>query len=357
MKGLKKFILVSLASSFIAACSASKPTEDMPLNGTTLNLYTWDGMFPQEVLDGFEEKTGISINYSNFDYDETMLSKLEETEGGEYDLVIADDYIIELAIKEGWVQKLDKTKVSTIDNVNELFTGQFYDLTNEYTVPYGAGIPQIVYNPSEIDFDVKGYEALWNEALEDSVGITGNYRVINGIALKTLGYSFNTNDLTEIEEGGEKLLQLANNIRVIDDNNLQDYLISGEISMGFMYSSQVALALQNNPELVAVYPEEGVGFGVMAAFIPSKAPNSDAAHAFIEYINEPEVAAKCFEFLGYFSTNKAADDLISEDLKKFIVFPSELNALLEKGEIIQNVSDEANEALNRIWEEFRQATN
>ena len=86
-----------------------------------LNLYTWDGMFPQEILDGFEKETGIRIHYSNFDYDEDMLAKLEETKGGDYDLVIADDYIIELAIQEGLVQKLDTSRISTYDNLNPVF--------------------------------------------------------------------------------------------------------------------------------------------------------------------------------------------------------------------------------------------
>ena len=85
-----------------------------------MNLFTWDGMFPQEVLDEFEAETGIRIYYSNFDTDEAMLAKLEETQGGDYDLVIADDYIIELAIAEGLVQKLDKSKISTYDNLNPL---------------------------------------------------------------------------------------------------------------------------------------------------------------------------------------------------------------------------------------------
>ena len=89
-----------------------------------LNLYTWDGMFPQEILDGFEKETGIRINYSNFDYDEDMLAKLEETKGGDYDLVIADDYIIELAIQEGLAQKLDTGKISTYDNTAGKQRGQ-----------------------------------------------------------------------------------------------------------------------------------------------------------------------------------------------------------------------------------------
>ena len=123
-----------------------------------LNLYTWDGMFPQEILDGFEKETGIRIHYSNFDYDEDMLAKLEETKGGDYDLVIADDYIIELAIQEGLAQKLDTSRISTYDNLNPVFMSQFYDPQNEYTVPYGAGIPLIVYDPGLTDVKITGYE-------------------------------------------------------------------------------------------------------------------------------------------------------------------------------------------------------
>ena len=197
-----------------------------------LNLYTWDGMFPQEILDGFEKETGIRINYSNFDYDEDMLAKLEETRGGDYDLVIADDYIIELAIQEGLAQKLDTSRISTYDNLNPVFMSQFYDPKNEYTVPYGAGIPLIVYDPGLTDVKITGYEDLWNPALENNVALTANYRVIDGITLKTMGESFNTEDLDVIRAAGEKLLSLAPNIRVINDNNTQDYLISGETGSG-----------------------------------------------------------------------------------------------------------------------------
>lgn len=363
MKIIKKLsALLIILTLVLTGCSSSttETTEEgttKPLEGTTLNLYTWDGMFPQEVLDGFTEKYGVEINYSNFDFDETMLAKLEETQGKDYDLVIADDYIIEVAIEQGLVQKLDKSKISTIGNVNPLFESQFYDPTNEYTVPYGAGIPMIVYNPNEVDFEIKSYKDLWNPALEDSIGIVGNARVINGITLKSLGYSFNTNDLNEIQQAGDKLIELAPNIRLINDSNLQDFLISGEVSVAFMYTSQVTSALLNNPEFKAVYPEEGVGFGIMAGFIPSQAPNSDAAHAFLEYINEPEVAAKSYEWLGYFVTNKAAEELISEEMKPAIVVSEENVKSIEDGEMIQNVDDAALELHNEIFSKFQQATN
>ncbi len=343
------------ASSQAQSSEAGKA--DDSLKGTTLNLYTWDGMFPQEVLDGFTKKTGVKINYTNFDLDETMLAKLEETKGGDYDVVVADDYIVQLAIKDGLVTELDKSKISTYGNINPLFQSKFYDPDNKYTLPYGAGIPLIVYNPETVKTEITGYEDLWKPELAGNVGIVGNYRVIDGIALKTLGYSFNTNDLTQIQQAGDKLMNLAPNIRLINDNNLQDYLLSGEVGAAFMYTSQVTQALKANPELKTVYPKEGLGFGVMASFIPSKAPNSAAAYAFLDYINEPEVAAKCFEYIGYFVTNKAAEQYVSDDWKDLIVFPEDKVSLIENGELIENISDEANELHNKIWEEFRQKTN
>ena len=92
-----------------------------------LNLYTWDGMFPQEVLDSFTAETGIKVNYASFDSNEAMLSKLESTKGGEYDLILADDYIIEAAIQEGLVLELDKAQISNWENINPLFQGQYFD--------------------------------------------------------------------------------------------------------------------------------------------------------------------------------------------------------------------------------------
>ena len=159
-----------LGTSMITGVSVSAKDKD------ELVLYTWDGMFPQEVLDDFEKETGTKVVYSNFDTDETMLEKLSQAKGGDYDVVIADDYIIDSAVKEGLVQKIDKDTVSNFKNINPLYQGQFYDPDDEYTVPYGAGIPLIVYDPEQVDIDIKGYKDLWDPSLEDSIALTANYR-------------------------------------------------------------------------------------------------------------------------------------------------------------------------------------
>ncbi|MDR0906862.1 MAG: spermidine/putrescine ABC transporter substrate-binding protein [Oscillospiraceae bacterium] len=361
---MKKVLALILSLALIAALAvgcAPKPTEPAvspdasdptpPEAGGTLTLYTWEGMFPEEIIAGFEAETGITVNYAVFDTDETMLTKLETAKGGDYDLVIADDYIIELAVGAGLVQKLDKSKLSNYGNINPIYQGQFYDPADEYTVPYGAGVQTIVFDPNFVDIPVSGYADLLDPSFKDSVGVIGNYRVINGLALKILGYSYNTENLDEIDAAGAKLLELAPNIRVIKDDSLENDLISGEITAAVMYTSQVTAALLERPDLAVVYPAEGIGFGVMGSFIPSQAPNAEAAYKFLDYILDAQRGAECFEWLGYYSTFSASDAYISDEYKPFLTLPAEFG----ETEMIGNVSDEALQKHELIWTAFRDA--
>ena len=295
----------------------------------------------------FEDETGIRIISSNFDSNETMFEKVQQSDGKDYDLVIGDDYIIEQIVNNGLAKELDKEKLKNYDNINPLYQSQFYDPENKYTIPHGAGIPLIVYDPEQVDFEIQGYEDLWNPALEDKIATIASYRAVEGMVLLTMGKSMNEQDPAVIKEAGEKLKELAPNIRMIQDTNTQNALLNGEASVGILYTSQVIAALAENPDLKVVYPKEGLGFGIMNFFIPKNAPDTEEAYAFLDYILEPEVAAKCFDFVGYYCTNKAADELVNPDL----VVPDSVT----KGEIIQNVSAEAEEVYNQNWTEFKAA--
>jgi len=341
---MKKFMFVlftvTLVMVSVTGCGSKK----------TLTLYTWDAMFPQDILRTFERETGVKINYVIFDTNETMLANLKSSKGAGYDLIIADDYIIETAVAQGLAQKLDKARLPNYKNINPLYQKQFYDPKDEYTVPYGAGILTIVYDPSRVNVDIMGYYDLWNPVLSNSLGIIANFRVINGIALKVLGESYNTNNLKSIRDAGEILLLLAPNIRLIQDDYLEDELISGNISAGIMYTSQVTHAKMADPGLKIVFPEEGIGFGIMAGFIPSKARNPQAAHAFLNFIMDAIRGASCFEYLGYYSTYSASDFLIAPEYKDLLTLPKELNVDME---MIKSISPEAEQEHNLIWSAFR----
>jgi spermidine/putrescine-binding protein len=338
-----KRIIPILAFAFLLAGCTAKPK---------FTLYTWSDMFPQEVLTGFEKDTGIKVQYVNFDTNETMIAKLNATNGGRYDLIIADDYMVENVIFEGLAQKIERSRLSNYNNINSLYQRQFYDPFDEYTIPYGAGVQTIVFNPENVKIPIKGYFDLWHPMLLRKVGIIDNFRVVNGIALKVMGQSYNTNDLELIQLAGEYLMSLAPNIRLIRDDQLEDKLLSGEIDVGVMYTSQVTMAKLAKPELEVVFPAEGIGFGIMSAFIPAKAPNPDAAHAFLDYIMDAKRGAACFEYLGCYSTFSASDQYINTHYREFLTIP---RGFMDPKfmEMIRNVSEEAEAMHKRVYSRFK----
>lgn len=354
MKNLKKEVAVILAAvmagGLLAGCSSGQSAEDTKQDAGELNIYTWAEYIPQDVIDGFEEKTGVKINYTNFEANEEMLAKLETSKGGDYDLVIASDYIIKIAAEEGLIQPIDKTKVPNFKNIDPVFQNFFYDPDNTLTVPYGPGIPLIVYNPETVKTEITGYESLWDPSLKDSVALMDSERVVMGMALKTMGESFNTEDPDVIRKAGDKLMELAPNIRVLSQNQTQDFLLSGEVNVAFLFTSQVALALSQNPELKVVYPKEGLGFGVDAAFIPAKAPNSDNANAFLNYILDGEVGAKISQQTYYLCPNQASYEYLPEEYKKSLVITADD---IPNGEFIQNLGADATSLHEELWTEFK----
>ena len=209
----------------------------------------------------------------------------------------------------------------------------------------------IVYDPALVDVEINGYADLWDASLKSNIAITGNYRVIEGMALKTLGYSYNTEKENEIKEAGELLKELAPNIRLISDNDTQNFILTGEAAVGILYTSQVTAALLERSDLKVVYPEEGIGFGIMANFIPVNAPHAEEAYAFIDFILQPEISAACYEYMGYYCTNKEAEQYIGDTMKDIIIMPDGMTNL----EMIQPIGAEADALYYNIWAEFKDA--
>lgn len=351
MKKIACILLAALMSVLMLASCGGAPaaTEEKK----ELNVFTWDGYFPQDVLDGFTAKTGIKLNFSNFESNEEMLTKLEAAKGGDYDIIIASDYIIEIARKKGGLLgELDKSLLPNYKNIDPAFQSQFFDPENKYTVPYAAGTPLIVYDKARVGFEITSFEDLWRPELKDSIAAIDDPRNMIGITLKTMGKSFNETDPAVLEEAGAKLMELKPNIRVLTFNNIQDNLISGEATVGYMFSSQVALALEARPDLSVCYPKEGMGFGIDSMVVPSNAPHKTNAHAFIDYILDPEVGAKVSSQIYYLCPNKESGPFLPEAFKnnKALYIPSEI---LGNTEFIQDVG-EATTVFDKLWTAFKQ---
>lgn len=349
---MKKKIAILMACvlvfTSITACG-SQPKEER-----VLNVYSWDQVYPQEVLDDFKAETGITVNFSAFDSNETMLSKLEASKGADYDLVCADDYILEPISKKGLAQEIDTKKLSNYGNLNPKFQGQYFDPDNKYTVPYSAGIQTIIYDPEKVPFEIKSFNDLLDPRLKDSIGMNNNMLIMMGLALIADGNSVASENPDEIAAAGQKLIDMAPNIHAIKDSGLEEDLVAGEISVGLLYTNQNYLALQSNPKLKVVLPEEGVGFGTMVQFVPSKAENVDEAYEFMNYLLRPEVAKKCTQLVANYSVNKEADKLFSKEEKASLTVPEDLDQ--SKMQAMTSFSEEAMNQRSELWTKFKNAT-
>jgi spermidine/putrescine transport system substrate-binding protein len=346
---MKKLLLLALV--LLLAIPAAAPAEEEKV----LNILTWaDYIDSDTLLTPFEEEFGVKINYDFFDSNEEMLMKLQALEGGTYDIVLASDYAIDIARNEGLILKLDKEQLPNFQNINPNFQGQFFDPTDEYSVPYIAGIPLIVYDPAYVDIEITGYNSLWDESLKDGLVMMDDMRNIIGITLKSMGESFNVTDPEILAAAEEKLMQLKPNIRVLDYNRPDLPLVSGDAIAGYLFTPAVVWALDERPDLKVVYPEEGMGFGIDSLFIPVNAPHPGNAHDFLDFLLRPENGATIAEVQAYICVNQASESYLTDEYKAALYIPDEVMAQIHDSmEFIEDVG-EATPLYDEIWVRFKQ---
>ncbi len=337
-----------------ASDAAPDAAQDVSGEEKALNIFTWDGYFPEDVMSDFTAQTGIKANYSNFESNEEMLTKLEAANAGDYDIIVVSDYMVEIMVKRGGLlAELDKSKIPNYANLDEAYISQFYDPDNLYTVPYGPGSPLLIYDPTTCPVKIEGYADLWDPQLKDSLALMDSSRVIIGITLKTLGEDFNSTDEAVLERAKEKLIELKPNIRTMSVNQLQEAVLSGEASVGFLFTSQVATAKTMNPDLEIVYPKEGLGFGIDTLAVPLNAPHKENAHAFLNFLLEGETAARVSTQIQYLCPNTAAQEFLPDEYlnNPAYAIPGDL---LKNADFAKDVG-EATALYDRIWTEFKQA--
>ena len=312
------------------------PAAGLAQEQQVVNIFSWLGYVDDEVLADFEAETGIKVVWSPMDSIDSMLLKVTQGGGSEYDLILSSDYSLDILRKQGLIQKLDKSRLSNYNNLDPQFLGQTFDPDSEYVIPYVAGCPLIIYDPAKVPFEITGYEDLWREELRDSVAVLENARVLCGITLKTLGMSMNETEPDKLSQMKEKLMPLYANIRTFGDMESYSAVTSGEASVGFLFTPFVQMVWQEHPDFKVAYPKEGLGYGIDGFVIPEGAKNVENAHAFLDYLMRPQVAAHNAEYQMYMCVNSAAQDYLSEEFTSSPVMnvPSDM---LNGAEFIEDV--------------------
>lgn len=325
----------------------------------SLNVYNWglyisDGSDESvDVISAFEELTGIKVNYTTFDTNESMYAKLKSG-GASYDVIFPSDYMLGKMANEGMLLPLNKENIPNLAGVSELYLDKEYDPGNVYSVPYMWCMVGITYNKDMVDeADLEqGWNLLWDPRYTGQILQFNNSRDCFAMALKTLGRSMNPTSTQDIDDALVKLQEQKPLVQAYVMDEVFDKMEGGEAALAPYYTGDGLTMIAENPSLGMFIPEEGTLQCVDAMCIPASSQNQEAAEMFINYMCEVDVALQNALFIQYTSPVEAVRELLPAELRDSeLMYPDP--ALIERSEYPSVISDELNSAMDMAWSQMK----
>jgi putrescine transport system substrate-binding protein len=333
-----------------------------------LNVYNWSDYIAEDTIANFEAKTGIKVNYDVFDSNEVLETKLLAGNTG-YDVVVPSAQFMERQIKAGVFQKLDKSKLPNLANMDPEITQRvaLHDPGNEYSVNYFWGTDGIGYNEAKIkaimpDAPVDSWRLIFDPAVaakfkDCGISILDAPSDVRSIVLAILGKDPNSQDAADLALVEERLLAIRPFVRKINSSQYIEDLANGDICIALGYSGDVLQARDRAVEAgqgtVIKYsiPKEGTVIWFDMLTIPSDAKHVGNAHLFIDYLMDPQVAANNSNTVNYANGNAASFQFVKDEVKNDpSVYPTaEVKAKLFP-ELATN--EEYTRLLTRTWTRF-----
>lgn len=366
MKKVVSFVVsvLLLATVFALPAQAAITPDDPSYNwerfkgqDVTLNVYNW-GLYISDGSDGgmdtnkeFEDLTGIKVNYTTYDTNESLYAKLKSG-GANYDVIVPSDYMIGKMSKEGLLAKLDFDNIPNISMIGDQYKGLDFDPNSEYSVPYTWGVVGIVYNKTMVKGTIDSWNVLWDEQYKGNVLMFNNSRDAFAIAFKKLGMSLNPSSTEEIKKAAEELKKQKGIVQAYVMDEIFDKMEGGEAALAPYYAGDAITMINENPDLAFAIPKEGTNYFVDAMCVPATSTQKEAAEMYINFMCETQVALANCEFIGYSTPQVEAEKLLPDELRNSpIMYPSK--EVLANTEIFNVLPDELNQAMDEAWSDVK----
>ena len=342
-------LILSIAFPYLTGCGNSQTGK----NGQVV-VYNWGEYIDPDVLDLFQEETGIQVVYDEFETNEAMYAKVEAGAVA-YDVICPSDYMVQKMIENNLLAEINFGHIPNIENIGQEYLAQCrqFDSENKYAVPYCFGTVGILYNTTMVEEPVDSWALLWDEKYNDNILMQDSVRDAFMVALKLKGCSMNTLNREELETAKEDLIAQKPLVQAYVVDQVRDKMIGGEAAMGVIYSGEGLYTQRENENLAYVIPKEGTNVWIDAWVIPKNAPNRENAETFINYMCREDIALLNFEYITYATPNTAARALIEEEeiRNSPILFPD----LGQYGnlETFQYLGAEGDALYNNLWKEVK----
>ena len=290
-----------------------------------LNFYNWDTYIGETTLDDFKAATGIETSMDLFADNDELFAKFKEGNPG-YDVIVPTNDFVERMIRSDMLMPLDHGKIPNIANIEKPFLDGAFDPGRKYSLPYMWGTIALGYRKSAVgDQPPDSWGAIYDSnQYAGRISLLAEAQNVIGVALKYLGYSFNSTNPDEIKKAEELIIANKKNIKVFADDNGQDLLASGEVDLAQEWNGDILQVMEEDDDITLVVPKEGSLLWQDCLCIAKGAPHPENAHAFINFLLDGEVGAAIAGFIQYATPNGAAKKLMPEEYSKNpAIFPTE----------------------------------
>lgn len=317
-------------------------------------VYNWGEYLDPDVIDEFQEETGIEVVYEEYETNEIMYPKVASGAIA-YDLVCPSDYMIQRMLGEGLLQKINFDNIPNIKYIGKPYLNKSrdFDPGNEYSVPHCFGTVGLLYNKKMVDAPIDSWSVLWDEKYKDSILMQDSVRDAFGVVLKYRGHSLNSTNRKELEEAKQLLIKQKPLVQAYVVDQVRDKMIGNEAAIGVIYSGEAIYVQRENPDIEYVIPKEGSNFWIDSWVIPKNAEHKENAEKFLNFLCRPDIAKKTFDFITYSTPNTGARELIEdEEIRNSpIAFPSDEE--LKKCETFRFLGNEWDAIYNKLWREVK----
>ncbi len=347
LASLRHPLLAAAVAAVLAACGGQPPAEKpaetpAPAAGATaaldtdadkvLNVYNWSDYIDTSVLEEFEKETGIKVSYDVFDSNEVLETKLLAGSTG-YDIVVPSASFLERQIKAGVFQKLDKTRLPNLKNLDAEITQRvaLHDPGNEHSVNYLWGTSGVGYNEAKIkermpDAPVDSFAMFYDPKVVSKFADCGVTLLdapseVLGTVLIYLGRDANSEKPEDLAAAEKVLMSIRPYVKYVNSSKYIEDLANGEVCLAMGWSGDVLQSRDRANEagkgitIKYLIPREGAVMFFDMLAIPNDAKHVKNAHLFIDFLMRPEIAAKNTNYVNYANSNAASLALVSDEVK------------------------------------------
>ncbi len=316
----------ALSIAIATGCGPAKPE---------LHVYTWSDYIDPDVVSGFEKQYSCRVIIDTFDSNEAMFAKLQAGSTG-YDILMPSSYQIPVMRANNMVSRLDP---SLLPNVEKYYDKDYdtcvIDSSHEWSVPYAVTFTGLAYRKDKVgDAPVDSWAVFESEALKGRMSLLADMRETIGAALRFLGYSLNSTEPAQIEEAVKVVIDWKRNIAKFDNEQYKTAVASAEFFIGHGYSSDINQIMLEDENVGFSLPKEGFSIACDEMVIPPDAPQRALAHAFINYLYDPDVCEANMEFVCAPMPCAPALRALPEELQAIIRLDAET---LGRGEVLRDL--------------------